>query len=68
MPDAGMLMLGVIFSSIGLGYFLYGRKQANVVAKYAGIALILYPYFMPNKISLVVVGVLLLALPKFVEL
>lgn len=62
------LFLGLLFSSIGFGYFIYGRKQANVMAKYSGIALMVYPYFITGSVAIVIVGVVLMALPKFVEL
>jgi hypothetical protein len=66
--DTWTLILGLIFSSIGLGYFIFGKKQTNVVARYCGIALMVYPYFVDNKYAVLVVGVCLMALPKFVEL
>lgn len=61
-------MLGLIFSSIGLGYFIYGRKQGNAVARYSGIALMVYPYFIDSKYAVFAIGVALMALPKFIEL
>ena len=62
------LFLGLLFSSIGMGYFIYGRKQANNVVKYSGIALMVYPYFITGSIAIVLVGLVLMALPKFIEL
>ena len=66
--DTWTLILGLIFSSIGLGYFIYGRKQGNVVARYCGIALMAFPYFVDNKYAVLGIGVVLMALPKFIEL
>lgn len=40
------LFLGVIFSSIGLGYFLYGKKQKMTVPFTAGLVLMIFPYFI----------------------
>lgn len=62
------LFLGLLFSSIGMGYFIYGRKQANKVVKYSGIALMVYPYFITGSVAIVLVGLVLMFLPKFVEL
>lgn len=62
------LFLGLLFSSIGFGYFIYGRKQANNVVKYSGIALMVYPYFITGSMAIVLVGLVLMALPKFIEL
>ncbi|HTN32697.1 MAG TPA: hypothetical protein VL091_01690 [Marinobacter sp.] len=66
--DMDILILGLVFSSIGLGYFIYGRKQSNLVAKYCGIALILYPYLVTNALALIAIGVGLMLIPRFIEL
>jgi len=61
-------MLGLLFSSIGLGYFLYGRKQSHAVARYSGIAPMIFPFFIDNKYAVPIFGVVLMALPKYIEL
>lgn len=66
--ETANLIWGLIFSSIGIGYFIYGRRQSNLVARYSGIALILYPYLVTNTLALVAVGVLLMLTPRFLEL
>jgi uncharacterized membrane protein len=66
--DATHLILGLIFSSIGIGYFIYGRKQSNIVTRYCGIALVLYPYLVTDTLALVAVGVGLMLVPRFVEI
>jgi len=58
----------MLFGSIGLGFFVYGKKQRAIVPLLTGIALFAYPYFMPNVYVLVIVGVALVALPYFVRL
>lgn len=68
LSDPWTIFLVLIFSSIGLGYFMYGKKQANVVIRFSGIALMVYPYFIDNKYAVLIVGALLMALPKFIEL
>jgi len=65
--DTWSLVLGLIFSCIGLGYFIYGKKQENAVARYSGIALMVYPYFIDNKYAVLAMGVALMALPGFIE-
>ena len=67
MIDTGTLLLGLLFSSIGLGYFIYGKRQANLVAKYAGLALMVFPYFVHNHLAIIVIGIALMALPKYVD-
>jgi hypothetical protein len=66
--DTQNLILGLVFSSIGLGYFIYGRKQANLVVKYCGVALVLYPYLVADTLALVAVGIGLMLVPRFFEL
>lgn len=63
--DTANLLWGLLFGSIGLGLFLYGKKQGRVVPLLSGIALMVYPYFVPNTIALVVIGVALSAVPYF---
>jgi hypothetical protein len=58
----------LLFGSIGLGFFIYGKKQRAVVPLVCGLALILFPYFVSNVMLLVGVGVLLIALPYFLRL
>jgi hypothetical protein len=62
------LLWGLLFGSIGLGIFIYGKKQRAVVPLVCGIALILFPYFVSNVILLVGIGVLLVAIPYFLRL
>jgi predicted membrane protein len=63
--DVGILLWGLLFSSIGLGFFLYGKKQRAVVPLVCGLVLMIYPYFIPNVVALVAIGVVLIAVPYF---
>ena len=63
--DVGVLLWGLLFSSIGLGFFLYGKKRRAVVPLVCGLVLMIYPYFIPNVIALVAIGVVLIAVPYF---
>lgn len=62
------LLWGVLFGSIGLGFFLYGRKQRAVVPLVCGLALMIFPYFVSNSILLVVIGAALMSIPYFLRL
>lgn len=66
--NTAKLLWGVLFSSIGLGYFLYGRKQKSPVPFLCGIALMGYTYFLDSNLAIVGVGSLLVAIPYFVRL
>jgi hypothetical protein len=66
--NATILLLGVLFSSIGFGYFLYGKKQQKSVPLICGIALIIYPYFIENISIMLALGLILCVIPKFIRL
>jgi hypothetical protein len=61
------LLWGVLFSSIGLGYFIYGRKQSRTIPLICGVVLMVYPYFIPNTVALVVIGAIFVAVPYFIR-
>ncbi len=65
--NASILLWGLLFSSIGLGFFLYGRKQRAVVPLVCGMALMIYPYFIPHVGALIAIGVALAAIPYFLR-
>lgn len=67
MPSTAIIVCSLLFASVGFGYFIYGRKQDHVMAKYAGIALMVFPYFVTDVYLLVLVGVILLALPLLLK-
>jgi hypothetical protein len=58
----------LLFGSVGLGFFLYGKKQQAVVPLLCGLALMVFPYFVSNTILLVTIGLALIALPYFVRI
>jgi hypothetical protein len=63
------LFWGLIFGSIGFGYFLYGKKQGSAVPLACGIALMVYPYFVGSSaLAMIGIGVVLIAIPYFVRL
>ena len=61
------LVWGMIFGAIGVGYFIYGKRQAALVPLVCGIALMVFPYFLSNAWALVLVGAVLMAIPYFVR-
>jgi hypothetical protein len=46
---------------------VYGRKQRRVVPFVCGLALMVFPYFIPNPLLLVAIGIALIAAPYFVR-
>jgi hypothetical protein len=65
--NASILLWGLLFSSIGLGFFLYGKKQRAVVPLVCGVALMIYPYFIPHVGALIGIGIGLAAIPYFLR-
>ncbi len=65
--NTSVLLWSLLFSSIGLGYFVYGKRQKVVVPLFCGLGLMIYPYFVSSTMLLVAIGVALMALPYFVR-
>ena len=61
------IFAGIVFGSIGFGYFIYGKKQKHFVARYTGLALMVFPYLVSDVLALVLVGLVLMSVPKWVE-
>jgi hypothetical protein len=66
--DTATLLWGLLFGSIGVGFFLYGKKQRAPVPLLCGLALMIFPYFVSNAILLVTIGIALIAIPYFIRL
>ena len=65
--NATQLFLSVIFSSIGLGYFLYGKKQKMTVPLVCGLVLMLFTYFIDSTAMISIIGVILSGVPYFLR-
>ncbi len=62
------LLWGLLFGSVGFGFFIYGKKQKSVVPLVCGLVLMVFPYFISNTILLVAIGVALITFPYFVKI
>jgi hypothetical protein len=67
MISASTLMWCILFGSIGLGFFVYGKKQKAVVPLFCGIGLMVFPYFISNPYILVFSGTVLVAAPFVIK-
>ncbi len=67
MPSPASLFLGILFGSIGVGYFLYGKREQMFVPLLAGIVLIALPWFVASTMWLVLGGLVVMAVPYFVR-
>lgn len=62
------MLWGLLFGSIGLGFFIYGRKNSKTMPFVCGLGLMVFPYFISNNWLMVAIGLALMALPYFVRL
>ncbi len=67
MDDTLSIIVYVLFGAIGLGYFVYGKRQKKIVPLICGVGLMGYPYFVNNATLLVIIGCILLGIPYFVR-
>ncbi len=51
------LIAGLLFSSIGFVGFVYGKRMSLWKPMFLGLALMAYPYFIENTITLCAIGV-----------
>jgi len=68
MESTAQLLWGVVLGSIGLGFFIYGKKQKAIVPLIVGIVLMILPYFISNGYLLAITGAVLVILPYFIRL
>jgi hypothetical protein len=54
--DPGVLLASVLISAVGLGIFLYGKKQRRAPQLVAGIVLMAYSYFVGTVAWMLVIG------------
>ncbi len=66
--NTATLLWGLLFGSIGMGFFIYGKRQQAAVPLLCGLALMVFPYFVTNAVALVAIGIVLMAIPYFVRL
>ena len=67
MPSPAVLFLGMLFSAVGVGYFIYGKRQTLIVSMLCGAALIAYPWFVSSALWIVIIGIVLMAIPFLVR-
>ncbi len=61
----GTLFGSILFGSIGLGAFIYGKKQGQARPLAVGIALMVFPYFVTKAWLMYLVGALITVLLFF---
>jgi hypothetical protein len=56
------LLASLFIGSVGLGLFVYGKKQRRGLHLAAGVLLMVYPYLVPNVALMLVIAVVILGL------
>ena len=67
MFEPSFLYVNLLFGFIGLGYFIYGKKQSKMIPLAAGLMLGIVPYFIHNLSALILVSTLLMLAPYFLR-
>jgi predicted membrane protein len=68
MESTSLLVWGMLFGSIGLGFFIYGKRQRAIVPLVTGITLFIFPYFISDATLLIIIGAILIVVPYFVRI
>ena len=63
MGDSTALLWGLLFGTIGTGYFVYGKRQREPVPLLCGLGLIVLPWILTGSWALAIAGLALFALP-----
>ena len=57
--DPTSLFVSLIVGSVGFVLLVYGKKQQRLPHMFAGVALMIYPYFVGDWLMMAVVGALI---------
>ncbi len=57
------LLLSLLISSLGVGYFIYGKRRSHGASLLSGAAMTVYPIFVSNVWVMLGLGAMLAAMP-----
>jgi hypothetical protein len=52
MLDVNWLLASLVWGSIGVGFFVYGKKQQSIVPLIAGVLMVAISYFAETAITM----------------
>ena len=58
--DTGSLLTSLLVSSVGFVLLTYGRRMGRAPHLLAGLVLLVYPYFVPGVLIMVVIGAVII--------
>ncbi|MGK0189850.1 MAG: hypothetical protein ACI9R3_005668 [Verrucomicrobiales bacterium] len=56
MPEPASLFAMILFGSVGMGAFVYGKSTSAFVPIGIGILLMVYPYFVSGTLLMYLIG------------
>jgi len=59
LPSPAYIFGAIVFGMLGFAAWRYGKYRQQSTTKWLGVALMFYPYAVPNTVLLWVVGLLL---------
>ena len=62
-----LLIGAAILAALGIGYFIYGKRQKKPISMACGIGLLGYTYTVTDPIIIVTIGLVLMAIPVFMR-
>jgi len=65
--DSTSLMFSLLFGAIGMGFFMFGKREGRMVPLFVGVGLMVVPYFIANVVVMVVACGALTVLPLFLR-
>lgn len=63
MPSLGTVLVNIVAGSLGMGYFLYGRRAHRAAFLLAGLGLCALPFLVESVLMQVVASAVLAAAP-----
>jgi hypothetical protein len=67
LPSPSQLFIGLIAGAVGVGYFVYGKREGRFAPMLCGIGLCIYPYLVTGTLGLLLIGGALLVVPFLVD-
>ena len=66
--DESTLFLGLLFGCIGMGYFIYGKKQRRAMPLISGVYMCASPYIVTNPWILIATNIVAIVLPRYIDI
>jgi hypothetical protein len=60
--DATFVLASLLWGSIGIGYFIYGKKQREIVPLIAGLVMIAVSYLVSSALLMSLICIVLMVL------